>query len=215
MTVFDARRGPCYRCLFPYPPAPEQVPSCAEGGVLGVLPGLIGTIQATEALKLLLCLGESLLGRLLLVDTQTMRFREVTVEKNTDCPLCGTAPTITSLMDYQVFCGILPEPGDDVEISPEALAQRLGDAILCLVDLREEWELDDRPPLPGARHLPYPAFTRRMAELDSSRDIVLYCSTGVRSRIAAALLRRAGFTRVYSLAGGVSDACHFSAAADA
>ncbi|HOF88784.1 MAG TPA: ThiF family adenylyltransferase, partial [Armatimonadota bacterium] len=207
-TVFDARRGPCYRCLFPHPPAPEQAPSCTEGGVLGVLPGLIGTIQATEALKLLLGIGESLRVRLLLVDARTMRFRELAIEKNPDCPLCGAAPTITALADYQAFCGVLPEPAVGAEITPGALAARLGDAALCLVDVREEWELDERAPLPGARHIPYPAFTRRMAELDSARDIVLYCSTGARSRIAAALLRRAGFTRVASLRGGVAGFRH-------
>jgi molybdopterin/thiamine biosynthesis adenylyltransferase/rhodanese-related sulfurtransferase len=203
-TVFDARTGPCYRCLFPHPPDPARVPSCAEGGVLGVLPGLIGTMQATEALKLLLGLGESLLGRLLLVDARTMRFRELAIEKNPDCPLCGASPTITALIDYQAFCGILPALADDEVMAPAAFITRLAAGNLCLVDLREEWELDAQPPLSGARHLPYPAFTRRMAELNSAEEIVLYCSTGMRSALAARLLRRAGFFRVASLRGGLA-----------
>jgi adenylyltransferase/sulfurtransferase len=202
-TVFDARRGPCYRCLFPHPPAPERVPSCAEGGVLGVLPGLIGTIQAAEALKLLLGIGESLLGRLLLVETQAMRFRELAIEKNLDCPLCGTAPTITGLVDYEEFCGI-GAPRDDDIIAPETMLAKVANGSARLVDLREAWELEADPPLPGAMHLPYPTFTRRMSELDSSSEVILYCSTGIRGALAVRLLRRAGYTRVANLHGGLA-----------
>jgi adenylyltransferase/sulfurtransferase len=196
-SVFHARRGPCYRCLFPHPPAPEQVPSCAEGGVLGVLPGLVGSIQAAEALKLLLGIGEPLLGRLLLVDTLGMRLREVAIEKNPECPLCGEAPTITTLTDYAAFCGLVDGPGE--EITWEAIP-----AGAVLVDVREAWEGEIIPPLPGAVSIPYPAFKGRMTELHSADTLVLYCSTGLRSALAARLLRRAGFTRVHTVRGGLA-----------
>ena len=202
VTVFSARQGPCYRCLFPHPPAPERIPSCADGGVLGVLPGIIGTIQAAETIKLLLGLGESLSGRLLLIETQMMRFRELTIEKHPDCPLCGVQPTITALIDYAAFCGSAALVAQDDEITAAELSTRLDS--VCLVDLREEWEYDAQAPLPGARRIPYPAFSRRMAELDSATEIVLYCSNGIRSQLAIMLLRRAGFTRVTSLHGGIA-----------
>ncbi len=201
VSVFDARRGPCYRCLFPEPPPPERVPSCAEGGVLGVLPGLVGTLQANEVLKHLLRLGEPLVGRLLMVDALAARFRALTLERNPDCPLCGTAPAITELSDLPEYCA-LASADADLEIAPEALRARL--AHVCLVDVREEWEREEDPAFPEALHLPYPAFTRRMSELDSARDLVLFCSAGARSWQAAALLRRAGFTRAWSLRGGLS-----------
>lgn len=204
-TVFDARVGPCYRCLFPEPPAPESVPSCAEGGVLGVLPGLIGTIQATEALKLLLATGETLIGRLLLVDALTMRFREVQIEKNPDCPLCGQSPTITALVDYAEFCGLPPETVDSAgwEITPEALRERLASGPVTLIDLREPADIDREPGLAGALRMPYASFARRLTELNSAEEIVLYCAGGVRSRLAVGLLRQAGFSRAWSLRGGV------------
>ncbi|HEY3377664.1 MAG TPA: molybdopterin-synthase adenylyltransferase MoeB [Armatimonadota bacterium] len=207
VTVFDARRGPCYRCLFPEPPAPESVPTCAEGGVLGVLPGLIGMIQATETLKLLLDLGESLIGRLLMVDAETMRFREVRIQQSPDCPLCGVAPSITELMDYQAFCGVGPRTAAeaDWEITPDALRARLaaGEEIR-FIDIREEHEQERHPGFPAASLIPYPAFSRRMTELESSDALVLYCSTGARSWQAVRLLRQAGFSRACSLQGGLA-----------
>ena len=206
VSVFEARRGPCYRCLFPEPPPPSRVPSCAEGGVLGVLPGMIGMIQATETLKLLLQCGETLHGRLLLLDALAMRFREVRIGKNPDCPLCGDAPTIDDLLDYPDFCG-LPTPvsaADDWEITPAQLERQFAGQPVCWVDVREDWECEETPGLSGARHLPYPAFTRRMAELNSADTILIYCSQGIRSWHAAALLRRAGFTRVWSVQGGLT-----------
>ena len=204
-TVFDARRGPCYRCLFPEPPPPGSVPTCAEGGVLGVLPGLIGMIQATETLKLLLGTGETLVGRLLLVDALAMRFREVRVDKNPECPLCGQSPTITDLIDYAAFCGIGPRNADEAawEITAEELCARLPDGTIRLVDVRDEWEIEQQPGLPGALHFPYFTFSRRMAELDSAAEVVLYCSRGIRSWHAVGLLRNAGFTRARSLHGGL------------
>ncbi len=199
-SVFDARRGPCYRCLFPAPPDPARVPSCAEGGVLGVLPGLIGTIQATETLKLLLELGEPLIGRLLLVDALALRFRELALGKNPDCPLCGAAPTITDLIDYAAFCGVTP-PDPAWEIDPAEIGTLPHPVLL---DVREAWELDETPPLPGARTIPYPQLARRLTELDSADDLVVYCTRGLRSQAAVTLLHRAGFTKARSLRGGLA-----------
>lgn len=205
-TVFDARSGPCYRCLFPDPPDPDSVPSCAEGGVLGVLPGLIGMIQATETIKILLQLGETLLGRLLSIDAKTMRFREVCLRKNPDCPLCGDMPTITHLVDYQEYCtaDTLVQLPAEREITPQELSSRLADPALCLVDVREDWEHDDSAGFATARHIPYSRFTRCMHELDSSKEIVVYCATGARSWHAVNLLITTGFTRVKHLKGGLA-----------
>jgi len=202
VAVFDAQRGPCYRCLFPEPPPPESVPTCAEGGVLGALPGMIGTIQANETLKLLLGIGEPLIGRLLLLDALEMRFRELRVEKNPFCPLCGEAPVISDLTDLAEYCA-LGVTGGEWEMAPEDLRSRLRSRTVTLVDVREDWEREEVAGLPGALHIPYPAFARRMAELDSAAEIVLFCSAGARSWQAAALLRRAGFTRAWSLRGGL------------
>lgn len=205
-TVFDAQRGPCYRCLFPEPPPPGSVPTCAEGGVLGVLPGLVGMVQATEVLKLLLQLGDTLIGRLLMVDALGMRFREVSIEKNPDCPVCGATPTMTELVDYDAFCGLGPRTDKeaDWEISPKATLEKQQHPATQFVDIREEWEIEQHPGVPGARHIPYAAFSRRLAELDSARDTVVYCSTGIRSWLAISLLRHAGFTRAWSLHGGLA-----------
>ncbi len=205
VAVFEARRGPCYRCLFPEPPPPSSVPTCAEGGVLGVLPGLIGMIQATETLKLLLQCGDTLHGRLLLLDALTMRFREVRLRKNPDCPLCGDAPTIDDLRAYDDECALptSSSAADNWEISVAQLQQQFAGHPVCWVDVREEWECDEMPGMPGARHIPYPAFTRRMAELNSAETLLIYCSQGIRSWHAAALLRRAGFTRAWSVQGGL------------
>ncbi len=205
-SVFDAKRGPCYRCLFPEPPPPGLVPSCAEGGVLGVLPGVIGTIQATEALKLILGEGEPLVGRLLLYDALEMSFDEVRLRKNPDCPVCGEQPTVTELIDYVQFCGLDPaemlEPS--WEITATELERRLknGDRPV-LLDVREphEWDIAH---LEGARLIPQGDLPARMHELDSADEIVIYCRSGERSARALNLLRDAGFRRLKNLRGGIN-----------
>jgi adenylyltransferase/sulfurtransferase len=206
-SVFATADGPCYRCLFPEPPPPGLVPSCAEGGVLGVLPGMIGTIQAAEALKLALGIGSSLAGRLLLVDALTMEFRAVKLRKDPACPACGTR-TITELIDYDEFCGmpggVAPHDDDDVvEITPVELAQRMRDgADIDLIDVREpgEWQIAH---LPGARLVPLGTLAESLATLDSARETVVMCRSGQRSANAARQLQAAGFRKVRSLAGGL------------
>jgi len=200
-TVLSTGDAPCYRCLFPSPPAPGEVPSCAEAGVLGVLPGLLGTIQAAEALKLAAGIGQSLAGRLLLVDALAMRFRTVQVRRDARCPACGTRE-IRELRE-----GIPtrpPDPRDAVpEIAPGELAARLrGGEAIQLLDVREphEWEVSR---IPGARHAPLSRLEETLAGLDRGRDTVLYCRSGVRSQEAGIRLRAAGFPRVLSLAGGI------------
>ncbi|MBK9516796.1 MAG: molybdopterin-synthase adenylyltransferase MoeB [Anaeromyxobacter sp.] len=205
-SVFATAEGPCYRCLYPEPPPPGLVPSCAEGGVLGVLPGLVGLIQATEALKLLLGAGEPLIGRLLLVDALAMSFRQVKVRRDPRCPACGTRE-ITELQDYEQLCGgpARPPPAEeaDLEIGPAELARRLaaGDP-LDLVDVREptEWALCR---LPGARLAPLSCFPDAVASFRHDREVVLYCHHGVRSLTALRRLQEAGLTRLRSLAGGI------------
>jgi adenylyltransferase/sulfurtransferase len=204
-TVFCTKDGPCYRCLYPEPPPPGLVPSCAEGGVLGVLPGLIGVIQATETVKLLTGIGEPLVGRLLLVDALSMQFRTVRLRKDPRCPACGTRE-ITKLIDYEQFCGI-GRGEDETEgvpaLTPGDLAARLkrGDDI-DLVDVREphEWDICR---IEGARLAPLSSFVEAFRTLDSARDIVLYCKVGQRSAKAARQLQVAGFKRVWNLAGGI------------
>ena len=205
-SVFATQDGPCYRCLFPAPPPPGVVPSCAEGGVLGVLPGLIGTIQATEALKLILGIGEPLVGRLLLVDALTAQFRSVKVRRDPTCPACGTRE-ITELIDYEEFCGMKkPEaggrkPGNDMpEITPLELAERLHAGDVELIDVREPYEWDIAR-IPGARLIPLGEFPAAIPSLDRDRDIVVQCRSGVRSANAVRQLQAAGFTRVQNLAG--------------
>ena len=206
-SVFSTKDGPCYRCLFPEPPPPGTVPSCAEGGVLGVLPGLIGTIQATEAIKLILGIGEPLVGRLLLVDALGAQFRTVKVRKNPACPACGTHE-ITELIDYDEFCGMKPEAGsrkpEDTmpEITPLELAERLRAGDIDLIDVREphEWDIAH---IPGARLIPLGNLPAAVPSLDRTRDIVVQCRSGVRSGRAVRLLQAAGFTRVRNLAGGI------------
>jgi adenylyltransferase/sulfurtransferase len=206
-SVFATADGPCYRCLIPEPPPPGAVPSCAEGGVLGVLPGIIGTIQAAEALKLILGVGETLAGRLLLINALTMDFRTMKLRRDPECPMCGTR-TITELIDYDEFCGT---PGGEapydrdgvVEIAPIELAERLrGGASLELIDVREpgEWAVAH---LPGAKLVPLGQLAESMATLDSAREIVLMCRSGQRSAKAARQLQAAGFRRVMTLAGGL------------
>jgi len=206
-SVFSTGDGPCYRCLFPQPPPPGMVPSCAEGGVLGVLPGLIGTIQATETIKLILGIGEPLVGRLLLVDALGAQFRTVKVRKNPACPACGTHE-ITTLIDYDEFCGMKPEAGsrrpDDPmpEITPLELSERLRAGDVDLIDVREphEWDIAR---IPGARLIPMGEFPGASSELDRDRDIVVQCRSGVRSGKVVRQLQAAGFTRVWNLAGGI------------
>lgn len=206
-SVFATEDGPCYRCLFPEPPPPGLVPSCAEGGVLGVLPGLIGTIQATEAIKLLLGIGETLAGRLLLVDALSLRFRTMRLRKDPSCPACGTRE-IRELIDYEQFCGVGKER--DVsdaglpELTPRELAERVqrGDDF-DLIDVREpqEWEIAR---IDGARLIPLGTFTDALSTLDSAREIVVHCKGGTRSAKAVRQLQAAGFRRVWNLAGGIT-----------
>jgi sulfur-carrier protein adenylyltransferase/sulfurtransferase len=207
-SVFDAKRGPCYRCLHPEPPPPGLVPSCAEGGVLGVLPGVIGVIQGIEVIKLVLGLGETLLGRLLLFDASSMRFRELALRKDPACPLCGEHPTITALVDYEQFCGLAPGAnGVEEEAAWEIDARALRDTLargedLVLVDVREPHEAAIAR-LPGATLIPLGTLPERARELDSSRAIVLYCHHGQRSHQALEFLRRAGFRKLRHLRGGI------------
>ncbi|HYL67953.1 MAG TPA: molybdopterin-synthase adenylyltransferase MoeB [Candidatus Limnocylindria bacterium] len=207
VTVFGAPGGPCYRCLYPEPPPPGLVPSCAEGGVLGVLPGIVGSIQAAETLKLIIGKGEPLIGRLLLFDALGMRFRELKLRKNPECPVCGAHPTVTKLIDYAEFCGIrgeeAPVPQTSVpEIAPRELKARLdrGDDIYIL-DVREphEYQICNL----GGHLIPLGDLSRRVSELDSSRDIVAHCRSGKRSAEAVEFLRKAGFRKVLNLKGGI------------
>ena len=203
VSLFSAREGPCYRCLFAEPPPPGLVPSCAEGGVLGVLPGIIGSIQALEAIKWVLGTGETLLGRLLLLDALTMRTREIRLKKDPQCPACGESPSITELIDYDAFCGLVPDFSADLEVSPEELRLEMtGGTPPVLVDVREpyEWQIGH---IEGARLLPLGDLHRRLGELDPHGRIVTYCHHGVRSFQAVEILLAAGFTNVRSLSGGV------------
>jgi sulfur-carrier protein adenylyltransferase/sulfurtransferase len=205
-SVFGAPDGPCYRCLFREPPPPDLIPSCAEAGVLGVVPGLVGTIQATEAIKMLLGLGETLVGRLLLIDAMTMAFRTLEIRRDPECPACGTRE-ITELMDYDELCGTMASaaaPADAVkEIEPTHLAQRLerGEK-LEIIDVREpyEWEIGH---IPGARLVPLDRIGEEIPRLDKRRETILYCKVGARSAYAAQQLARAGVVDVRNLAGGI------------
>ncbi len=205
-SVFDARRGPCYRCLYPEPPPPGLVPSCAEGGVLGVLPGVIGVLQGIETLKLLLGIGESLIGRLLLFDALTMSFRQLELRKDPDCPLCGAHATVRELIDYEAFCGLEPPAGDGEDQwqigAGELAARRARGDDLVLVDVREphEWEIAH---LPGATLIPLARLPERVSELDTRREVVLYCHTGQRSARALEFLRQAGYRKLRNLRGGI------------
>jgi sulfur-carrier protein adenylyltransferase/sulfurtransferase len=207
-SVFATKEGPCYRCLYPEPPPPGLVPSCAEGGVLGILPGLVGVIQATEAIKLILGKGEPLIGRLLLVDALGMKFRELKLRKNPECPACGTHPTVTELIDYQQFCGIRGEEAPVTtssaipEIQPEELKRRLdAKEDVFVLDVREphEYQICNL----GGYLIPLGDLPKRVSELDSSREIVAHCRSGVRSGKAVDFLRQAGFKKVWNLAGGI------------
>lgn len=207
VSVFGASGGPCYRCLYPEPPPPGLVPSCAEGGVLGVLPGIVGAMQAAETLKLILGQGDSLAGRLLLLDVLTMTFRELKLRKNPACPVCGEHRTVTKLMDYTEFCGIRGEETSSMaakvpEITPRELKSRLdrGDDLFIL-DVREPQEY--RICHLNGRLIPLGELPRRVRELDSSREIVVHCRSGKRSADAVEFLQRAGFQRIWNLKGGI------------
>ena len=205
-SVFDARVGPCYRCLFADPPPPDLVPSCAEGGVLGVLPGIIGSIQALETIKLIVGVGETLVGRLLLCDARKLQFRELALTKDSDCPVCGTHPTVTALIDYEAFCGIGEEErekGDGVEIRPAELKREwTANPDLVVIDVREPHEYAIAR-IDGARLIPLSELPGRLSEIDGRAEIVTHCHHGVRSLRALDLLKGAGFANVRSLQGGI------------
>jgi sulfur-carrier protein adenylyltransferase/sulfurtransferase len=206
VSVFATQGGPCYRCLYPEPPPPGLVPSCAEGGVLGILPGLIGVLQATEVVKLILGKGDPLVGRLLLVDALTTRFRELKLRRSQDCPVCGPHPSITELIDYHQFCGITAETGEmdeSLEIRPVELKALMDQGKdLEILDVRnpEEFQIAR---IPGSRLIPLHELTARMSELDQTRDMVVHCQAGIRSARAVDQLLQAGFKRVKNLKGGI------------
>ena len=210
VSVFWAEKGPCYRCLFPDPPPVGLIPSCAEGGVLGLLPGTIGTLQATEAIKLLLGIGTPLIGTLLIYDALDMRFEMVKLKKNPECKVCSQNPSITQLIDYEAFCGVPGHNNDehnhapDWEIEPSELAERLasGESI-HLIDVREPHELQISA-IPNAVSIPLGSMATRMAELEDTEEIVLFCRTGIRSTRALHLLTGAGFQKTVSLQGGIN-----------
>ncbi len=210
VSVFDAREGPCYRCLFPEPPPPGLVPSCAEGGVLGVLPGTIGTLQATEALKLILGIGETLKGRLLLFNALDMSFDFVNLRKNPNCKICGPNPEVTELIDYEEFCGVPGHDheegsvGGDWDIEVGQLAEQLEQGQqIHLLDVREPHELEISQ-LEGADLIPLGQLAARLSELDSAEEMVVFCKGGTRSARALELLASAGFRKVKNLKGGIN-----------
>jgi len=208
VSVFDARRGPCYRCLFPEPPPPDLVPSCAEGGVLGVLPGIIGSLQALEVLKLILGAGDPLIGRLVLFDALAFQFRELTVRKDPGCAVCGEAPTICGPIDYDEFCGIRgAESQADLSGLPllsveDLCARRDAGEPFELLDVREPHEYEIAR-IPGATLFPLSTLASRLHELDSARTYTIACHRGTRSVQAFHLLRTAGFAKLQVLAGGI------------
>ena len=212
-TLFDAKIGPCYRCLFPEPPPPGSVPSCEEGGVFGVLPGLIGMIQATETIKRITGIGESLAGRLLVFDALEMRFRELRLRKEPDCPVCGGHPTVTELIDYEAFCGVgaaaaegtrgASVSGSDTEITPKELKEKLDrQDRFELIDVREEYEIEIAA-LPYTKWIPMRELGDRLGELDKSAEIIVYCRSGSRSAHAVEFMRRNGFASARNLTGGI------------
>ncbi|HEU4390222.1 MAG TPA: molybdopterin-synthase adenylyltransferase MoeB [Blastocatellia bacterium] len=206
-SVFYAKEGPCYRCLYPEPPPPGLVPSCAEGGVLGVLPGVIGVIQAIETVKLILGKGDSLIGRLVLFDALKMKFRELKLRKNPDCPICGPNPTIHELIDYDEFCGVTHQPevnvGAEFEITPAELKAKIdrGDSFV-LIDVREPEEYAICR-IPGSTLIPLRTVPERVHELSTADDIVVHCRSGMRSGQAVEFMKQAGFRRVKNLVGGI------------
>ena len=213
-SVFAAKDGPCYRCLYPEPPPPGLVPSCAEGGVLGILPGVIGTIQATEAVKLIIGNGEPLIGRFLVYDALRMRFRELKLRRDPDCPVCGDQPTVTELIDYEQFCGVAPATapsaesqangdGADDEATVEQLKARIDRADgVFILDVREPQEFRICR-IPGSTLIPLGDLPKRLDELEGRREMIVHCKSGVRSAKAVKLLREAGFTEARNLRGGI------------
>ena len=214
-TIFGAPDGPCYRCLYPEPPPPGMVPSCAEGGVLGVLPGMIGTIQATEAIKIIMGIGQPLVGRLLIYDALAMTFRTLKIRKDPDCPICSAKPSITELMsgdEYRYFCGYeadaekasgdSSEQSQGIEAVSAKTAKTLVDEGAQLIDVRtpEEWQITH---LEGAKHIPVDDLLGRVNELDSAQDYVVYCHHGTRSARAIAGLQKLGFKKLKNMAGGI------------
>lgn len=212
-TVFHHEDGPCYRCLYPEPPPPGLVPSCAEGGVLGILPGIIGVIQATETVKIILGKGDTLKGRLMLYDSLNMKFRELKLRRNPECPVCGDNPTVTELIDYQEFCGIPQQEAKEAEeaeasgklpeMTPEELKAKLdaGEDVFVL-DVREPFEYEIAK-IEGSTLIPLGELSRRVEELDSTADIVVHCKSGKRSAKAQQTLKDMGFSRVTNLEGGI------------
>jgi len=208
-SVFATEKGPCYRCLYPEPPPPGLVPSCAEGGVLGILPGLVGVIQATEVIKLILGKGEPLIGRLLLVDALSMRFRELKLRKNPECPVCGDNPTVTQLIDYDQFCGIAHETPQSAAVKngipqltvKEFKRRRDAGEDLFLLDVREPYEYQIAQI--GGTLIPQNDVPQRLAEIPRDREVVVQCRSGGRSQKIAELLKQAGYMKVVNLAGGI------------
>ncbi len=208
-SVFATENGPCYRCLYPEPPPPGLVPSCAEGGVLGILPGLVGVIQATEVIKLILGKGSPLIGRLMLVDALNMRFRELKLRKNPECPVCGENPTITQLIDYQQFCGIVPESKEDKsmkngipQITVKELKRRIdAGEVVQLIDVREPYEFQIAQI--GGKLIPQNDVPQRLAEIDRNREVIVHCRSGARSQRIAEFLVQSGYPKVANLAGGI------------
>jgi adenylyltransferase/sulfurtransferase len=212
-SVFATENGPCYRCLYPEPPPPGLVPSCAEGGVLGILPGLVGVIQATETIKLILGQGDPLIGRLLLVDALGMKFRELKLRKSADCPACGKNPTVKELIDYNEFCGVRGEEAPVATDVPTVTVQELKQQLdskkdLFILDVREphEYQICNL----NGYLIPLGDLPKRVHELDSSREIVAHCRSGVRSGKAVAFLRQAGFKKVRNLTGGILEWARFT-----
>jgi molybdopterin/thiamine biosynthesis adenylyltransferase/rhodanese-related sulfurtransferase len=217
-SVFAAKNGPCYRCLYPEPPPPGLVPSCAEAGVFGVLPGIVGTIQATETIKLILGVGETLVGRLLVYDAMGMAFREMKLSKDPDCPVCGTRPTVRELIDYEAFCGMKGAEAPPAE-PVAAEAARALDPIITVDELKARWDRGDRPFLLDVRErvefqlvrleggvlIPLGELVARQQELDPDREIVVYCHHGNRSGKATAYLRHNGFPNARNLRGGIEE----------
>src|ERR1700739_1574331 len=208
-SVFATEDGPCYRCLYPEPPPPGLVPSCAEGGVLGILPGLVGVIQATEVIKLILGKGSPLIGRLLLVDALGMRFRELKLRKNPECPVCGDNPTVTKLIDYNEFCGIVPESKEEKVVKngvpqlsvKELKRRREGGENIFTLDAREPYEYQIAQI--GGKLIPQNDVPQRLADIPRDREIVVQCRSGARSQRIAEFLKQSGYTQVANLAGGI------------
>jgi adenylyltransferase/sulfurtransferase len=208
LSVFWAEHGPCYRCLYPEPPPPGMVPSCAEGGVLGVLCGTVGSLQANEAIKLITGIGDPLVGRLLIYDALELSFKDIRVRKDPECAVCGKNPTITDLIDYEEFCGTVSDEAQRAVAGSTLTAPQLKELLdrgerLALIDVREpaEWQINR---LPGAKLIPLGELPNRLAELPQTEPVVLYCKSGVRSAEALALVKQSGFANARHLGGGIA-----------